>query len=438
MKKTVFTFSLLLFIFTDILSQNYTPIDTSNLAQRQSESKIYLDKHKKYIDNFKAVYKEKDKSFIIKKFDEYTKEFNENLLKGYYVFDKRFSYITDSLTSLILKSNSYLDQGIRTYISRDISLNASSLGDNSYVINMGSFYFLDNENQLAAILSHEIGHYYLKHQLKSLQSSYKNDKIDARVEVSEIKSNKYNKGQKALNSFRSIMYSNSELSRIQENEADSLGYVIYKNSGFNPADYLSSYLLMAEYDSIIPIGLKEDIYHEVFNLPQQPFNKDWLKHEDFTGYTYIKFKDKLNEDSLKTHPDVKLRIKRLRTIFPELNDSTSKSEAGKIFNEAEYTAYMEQVPSLVFNEEYGYAIYACLLRLQKNIDNSYFKNWIGTLFQKIYDARKAYTLNRYVDRIDPTEQSESYQQFLNFIWNLNLTELKNIADYYKSPDLQAQ
>ena len=94
-------------------------------------------------------------------------------------------------------------------------------------------------------------------------------------------------------------------------------------------------------------------------------------------------------------------------------------------------AYLETVPNLYFNEEYGFSIYASLLYLEKDEkNNEYFRDWLGKSFQKIYEARKNYTLNRYLDRISPKEQSESYQQFLSFMWNLKLDEVKKIADFY--------
>ena len=94
-------------------------------------------------------------------------------------------------------------------------------------------------------------------------------------------------------------------------------------------------------------------------------------------------------------------------------------------------AYMETVPNLYFDEEFGLSIYAALLYIERNKENEdYFKEWLGKSFQKIYEARKNYTLNRYLNRVSPNEQSESYQQFLSFMWNLKPDEIKKIADYY--------
>ena len=91
---------------------------------------------------------------------------------------------------------------------------------------------------------------------------------------------------------------------------------------------------------------------------------------------------------------------------------------------------MEVLPNLWYSEQYGRGIYAAMQFLQDKEDENYYQEWLGKLFEQIYTARKNYNLNRYLDRIEPKKQSESYQQFLSFMWNLNLAEIKNIADYY--------
>jgi hypothetical protein len=85
---------------------------------------------------------------------------------------------------------------------------------------------------------------------------------------------------------------------------------------------------------------------------------------------------------------------------------------------------------LYYVNEYGLSIYLILKRLETTPDDSYYKKWLGINFEALYDAKKKYQLNRYVDRVVPKEQSKSYKQFLNFIWNLNLNEIKTIANYY--------
>ena len=72
---------------------------------------------------------------------------------------------------------------------------------------------------------------------------------------------------------------------------------------------------------------------------------------------------------------------------------------------------------------YRYCIY-------KKTDDNFYREWLGKSFQKIYNARKEYKLNKYLDQISPKDQTESYIQFLSFMWNLKLEEIKNIAEFY--------
>jgi hypothetical protein len=417
-----------------MFAQMYVPIDTANFLIRKEKSKKYLDDSKQFIARLKNELKGNDKSFIKDTYEKNQKDFNEEILHGDYLFDTRFENFVDSIVGKLRDTNPIIPTNLKFYIAKNLSLNASSMGDNTFVINLGTFYFLDNEDELASVISHEIGHFILKHEILALQRHFKIDKFDSKAQLSKIKSDKYSRGAKALERFKTILYSEGNINRRNEQEADSLGYILFRNSKFHKADYLNSYKLMAEYDSVKPDGLVPEIYRKIFTLPDMNFREDWLKREDFTGYDYSKYKPKFNADSLKSHPEDEQRITRLKNLFPELSDSGQITKPEKSFNELQRIAKYELVSCLDFNEDFGGGVYLCLLNIQRDSTDTYHKKWLGHFFQKVYDARKSYTLNRYLDRVDPKEQSESYQQFLNFMWNLNVSELKKIADYYNKKD----
>jgi len=425
------------FLVSTVFAQMYIPIDTANFQIRKEKSKKYINDSKLFISRIKVDYKGSDKSYVKDQFQKNQKEFNEEILHGDYLFDTRFDNYVDSIVAILRENNPLIPADLHFFISKNTSLNASSLGDHTFVINLGTFYFLDNEDEFATVISHEIGHLILKHAIQSLQRHFKMDKVDSKAQLGKIKSDKYSRGAKALERFKTILYSEDNKQRQKEQEADSLGYLLFRNSKFNKIDYLSSYKLMAEYDSVKPTGLNIDIYHKTFSLPDMKFKEEWLKCEDFTGYDYSKYRSKLNKDSMKSHPENDERMARLKHIFPELSDSGQTTKPGKRFMELQRIAKNELVTSLDFNEDYGDGIYLCLLNIQRDSTDNYHKKWLGKFFQKIYDARKSYTLNRYLDRVDPKEQSKSYQQFLNFMWNLNMTELKKIADYYNQKKAQS-
>jgi len=431
--KRILSLGVLLFLLNGLYAQVYVPIDTANLAIRKDISTKHKEASKLYIANLKKTLTGNEKSYVAKKFETNQKDFNKELLHGDYIFDKRFDLIVDSLVNILQKGNAEITDDLKFYISRNISLNASSFGDKTFVINLGSFYYFDNENELAAIIAHEIGHLLLNHQVETLKRLLQVDKTDAKADVIVIRNEKYNRGTKALERYKSILYKNGSLNKKQEREADSIGYVLYNKAKFKKADFLNAYNLMAEYDTIKPKGLMPETYRKVFDLPNQPFKEDWMKREDFSSYDYTKYKEKFDEDSLKSHPEITERIAYLKTLFPELAQTEEPTKPDSSFIKIQRLAHFERSASLDFNEEYGFGIYLCLTQLQKNLTDSYHRAWLGHFFRKVYDARKAYTLNRYLDRLEPKEQSESYQQFLSFMWNMNVNELKTIADYYEKP-----
>lgn len=432
--RVLFFLSLFFVNIIGMSGQDYVRIDTANLAVRQVKSKEYLEESKQYLNDFNKNFKGREKSYMLKNFKESHKEFNEELLRGDYIFDDRFSHYLDSIFEVIRQGNPQIPAGLKFYLSRNISLNAASMGDNRFIVNLGTFYFFDNQHQLGAIISHELAHLMLDHQMKSLERHYRAEKQDAKQHLSSVKSNRWNRGEKALERFRSMLYQTSTERRQDEFEADSMGYIFFRNSKFNKQEYANIYDMMALYDTIRPVGVEEKMYREYFDLPTQPFNESWMKKEDFSSYDYSKYESKFQEDSLKSHPEMKERVEKLKQLFPELNDTLSVLKPDKNYEKLSEIATKERMFSLDFNEDYGIGIYLCLLHLQDEDDPDFYKARMGEFFQKITKARKEYTLNRHLERVSPKDQSDSYITFLNFMWNLSLKELTNIADFYTKKD----
>jgi hypothetical protein len=237
-----------------------------------------------------------------------------------------------------------------------------------------------------------------------------------------------------FNVMKNRIYRKGAERRKDEMQADSLGYVVFKNSDFKKAEFINTLKRLQDFDTISPRELKVETYKKYFDLPKQSFKDKWLKKEDFSLYNYNNFKEKLNKDSLASHPEVVLRIEKLRKIFPELKNDTAAEKASESYAALEKIARMETLPNLFHSEDYGVGIYTCLQFLQDNEEEKYYQDWLGKCFAKMYEGRKNYNLNRYLDRVDPKNQSESYQQFLNFMWNLSLDEIKNIAEYYQTKE----
>lgn len=426
--------SVLIFFITfqTIIAQTYVPIDTANFEKRKQISKDYLKKQKEFVKSLKTEFTSSELPYAKKIFKESKDEFNDEILHGDYIFEDSIQGLLNQIVQKLQQANTNIPDKVDFYVSRNITLNAMSMADKSFLMNLGSFYFLENEQQMAALISHEFAHSILKHQFISIKKAYKMETDEARKNLEQVKKSRYGRGARALERFKDMLYSNGKMNRQQEYEADSLGYVLFKNAGYKPTEYLNAFQLMMEYDTIRPKYMDLNIYRKVFEFPGLKFREEWFKMEDFSGYDYTKFKEKYNSDSLKSHPELAERIAKLDTHFQELKQKSESAKPSDWFAAINNLAKYESLSSLDLTEEYGFGVYVCLWRMSgdKAADKAFYEQWLGKYFTKILKARKDYNLNRYLDRVDPRNHSLAYQQFLNFMWNLKISEIEQIAKYY--------
>nr|WP_314493110.1 M48 family metalloprotease [uncultured Chryseobacterium sp.] len=424
----------LLFSFSGIcFAQTYKPLDTADYIQRKEFAENYLANNESLIKDLKTKYSGKAGSELPKIYKELGKDFEAQVRNKDFVFNSVFDTKVKNLIERLRKNSPQIPQNLKILIAKNNTPNAYCFADGTFVINMGLFNWLNNDDQLASVISHELGHKITEHTLKSILKMINQDQMDKTV-VQNIKSDKINRSQRAFDVLKNRIYRKGAENRKQEMQADSLGYVVFKNSDFRKNEFINALKRLEDFDTISPKELKIETYKKFFNLPKQEFQEKWLKKEDFSLYNYDHFNQKLNKDSLKSHPEVTLRINNLKKIFPELKVEVADEKASESYAVLEKIAKMEALPNFYHSEDYGVGIYTSLQFLQDGEEEKYYKNWLGKCFSKIYEARKNYKLNRYLDRVDPKNQSESYQQFLNFMWNLSLDEIKNIADYYQTKE----
>ena len=428
--KRIF-FSLIFIFSIQLFSQTYVPIDTADTGFRSKLKSNYESIFASYNQQLKSDYQGKVKSELLSNSENFQKEFYEEIEDGQFVSDERFQNFLDEILKELRSKNPEIPSNLRILLSKYPNVNAYAMPDGTIVVNMGCFYFLENEDQIASIVAHEIAHNVLNHVLKSQVKLIENQRSDAfKGKVKSIQKKKYGKNDQAFQMMQNILYEEGNMKRTHEKEADSLGFKFYAETRYKDDEFINAFKLLQRYDTLKPAGLPVEAFQKYFDLPNQAFNQKWLEMEDFSQYDYSKFVEKINQDSISSHPEALQRIEFLQKSFPKLNEIAAPVQAGNDFLELQKVAEWEEAPNLFFLKEYGLSSYICLLRLNKGLDADYYGYWLGKNFEKIYEARKQYKLNRYLETVNPKEQSESYMQFLSFMWNLNLDELKNIADYY--------
>ncbi|PWN65483.1 peptidase M48 [Chryseobacterium viscerum] len=423
------------------MSQIYKPIDTADYIQRKAFLNNFEANNEATVKKLRSQYSGKTGSQLSKIYKEFGTDFEKQVKNKDFIFKSEFETSIHSMIQRLKKNNPKIPQDLKILIAKDNTPNAYCLADGTFVINMGLYSWLNNEEQIAAVISHELGHKMEEHSLKTFLKIIEQDKLD-KVLVENIKSTttsqSQSQNQKAFDILKNTVYKKSVERRQSEMQADSLGYVIFKNSDFKKAEFVNALQRLQDFDTISPRELKVDTYKKLFNLPKQAFNEKWMKKEDFSLYNYNFYKEKLNKDSLASHPEVSRRIEMLKKTFAELKTPIAPDKPSDLFVSLKKAARMEILPNYFHSEDYGLGIYTAMQFLQDEEEEKYYKSWLGRCFSKIYEARKNYNLNRYLDRIESKNQSESYQQFLNFMWNLSLDEIKNIADFYQTNETIAK
>ncbi|GEN66593.1 M48 family peptidase [Chryseobacterium rhizosphaerae] len=416
------------------IAQAYKAIDTADYFQRKEFLKSFAGNNESTIKRLKSQYSGKTGSALSKIYNEFGTDFEKQVKNKDFIFKSEFETSIQSLIQRLKKNNPQIPQDLKILIARDNTPNAYCLADGTFVINMGLYGWFNNEEQIAAVISHELGHKIQEHSLKSFLKIIEQDKLD-KIRVQDIKATTPNRSQsqnqKAFDILKNKVYKRGVERRQQEIQADSLGYIIFKNSNFKKSEFVNALQRLQDFDTISPRELKMETYKKLFNLPKQAFNDKWMKKEDFSLYNYNFYKEKLDKDSLASHPEMSRRIAMLKKTFTELTTLNPSGDPTDSFIALKKTAKMEAIPNYFHAEDYGLGIYITMQFLQDDEEEKYYKRWLGKCFSKIYEARKNYNLNRYLDRVEPKNQSESYQQFLTFMWNLSLDEIKNITDYYQ-------
>lgn len=128
----------------------------------------------------------------------------------------------------------------RVFLTSDTNFGAETLENNTILLNVGTFKeALDSEDQLAAILAHELSHILAGHHRKDLldQGAAKlADSLEIYLSIRHSQGNDvvndYAKTQLADWFAQNILF--SSWNRAQENEADILGVDLLAKAGYQP------------------------------------------------------------------------------------------------------------------------------------------------------------------------------------------------------------
>lgn len=372
--------------------------------------------HKKY---FKEIYQERA--------DYLNKLFENDAI----VSDPEAVAYLNSIVQVIINGNPSLkSKKPRVLLFKAWWPNASSMGEGTILCNIGLLYKVKNEAQLAFVLCHELAHLYLDHGNQAI-AKYVNTVYDEEFqkELKKISKQAYEKNRRLNELEKTIEFSSRRHSRSKETEADSMAIELLSNTGYSLEEGRAT---LAMLDSI-----DEDKYNiepplkKYFDHSSYTFREAWLKEEEsFFGGATMKVTDKKLADSLKTHPDCK---KRAAMVAPIIGRKNNQNRVASI-NEQELLRWQKEydfeIIAYTFDRDFiSNSLYYSLQTLEQYPGDNWLISMIGQSMNRLYEAQKKHELSKIIDLPSPY-QEKKYNDFLNFLQRLSLTDIAMINYYF--------
>jgi len=399
---------------------------TRDAAREKSLVDAITLRYKNDIAGLSGPYKKYLAEIYKERYEMTKKMFDDNAV----IVDEDASAYLSSVANEILKANPGLNASeLRILFSRAWWANASNMGEGTLLFNIGLFHRLENEAQAAFVICHEMAHYYLNHSNNSILNyvnTVYSDEFQKKLKT--IQKTDYRQNQLLENLAKSLTFRNRRHSREFEQAADSMAIELMKNTGYDLNESLSCLALLDSADKD-KYDCKLNLETH-FNFPAFPFKTAWMASSSL-AFAIAKEKDSSLEDSLKTHPDCKVRIEKLRPAVARYSKDNSKKfivSSDKFWHFRQQFDY-EILEFCFEHNEISRCLYYALEMLDAFPDKTYLHATIGRCLNEIYSRQKAHELGKIVDLPMP-EYTEEYNKLLRLIQNIRLREVASLCYYY--------
>lgn len=320
--------------------------------------------------------------------------------------DETTKYV-EKVGQKLLEKDPKLKKKIRFLVLKSNVTNALATDQGIIFVTLGLLSQLENEAQLAYILSHEIVHYTEDHIEKA-----------------------YTERNRTLSSTRNYderLRSMSHHSRTAEFEADKAGVKRYHQAGYAKDEVMSTFdVLTYSYLPFDEVRMPLDYFNsELLYVPERYFPDEInpiLADEDY-------------DDSKSSHPNIR---KRRNEISSAVNKYTSWQDNEFLVSKEEFLnvrniARFESVRLDLLNHQFGSALYSIFL-LEKDYPNNEYlqrckaKSWLGLVSFKVGGK-----FSRTVSRPSKVEgESHAMHYLLRKLSKLQLmtVAMRNIKDIH--------
>ena len=364
--------------------------------------------------------KKQIKNIYKQRYEGFTKTLHDSIFVFSKTQDSYLNYILDHIYDSNADINS---EDFTFFLNRSVIPNAACFGDKTFIVNLGLISLLENEDQYAFILCHEIAHYQLNHVNKNIigRINTLNSK-DVLARAKEIKRQKYGRNKEGLSFLKNLTFDFTKHSRKAEIEADSLGLLLFRKTKYSEVESKRSLQLLGNLEDIIfqdSIQLKH-----LLDFENYPFKDYWLKKEKSLFEINERIDDyEWDKDSLKTHPDINLRISKLEKFFLE-----QKNVEKLNFESIKIMTNYQIINSLIDFHKLDLALYFTLKEIQNNQNpEAFYYTKVAQIFLDMYKQRDTHKLGKSVPSVSPITKEKNINEIRQFIHNLEMKNMRKIG-----------
>jgi len=366
--------------------------------------------------NYKEIQKILDKNKVA---------FLEEFADSSYIFDKRINNYLKTIVTEIYKSNATIvPTDFYFFIDKSPIPNAACHGNGIFTVNLGLFEMVHSDDELAFIISHELAHYVLNHGDKTLLSHVeKMNSKNLKRKVNIASRQVYGRRRAISELVKELNYDALGRNRNAEVQADSLGFLFFRNTKFNKSAAVSCLKKLDLSDGMLFLTNPQLKNH--FNFDGYPFKDAWLMQDG----TLFDLKEKsddyaFDKDSLKSHPDIPLRVAKLQTYY---NDSTATQPSVALLSIKKIASESSIVIS-VDALRMDLALYQILALSERNeIDIRSYCNTVAGILKRTYELKLAHQFGKYVSPISPFSEEKYLNETRTFLHNIELKNIRKIG-----------
>ncbi len=285
----------------------------------------------------------------------------DNLLQsGLVLFNDPVSNYLNEVATKLVETDKSLKKKVQVYAMRSPTVNAFATDRGTVFVSLGLLAQLENEAQLAFVLSHEITHVQEGHT------------IDLFLKAKKIERSSERKSVLSESAFDEQLLAKNRYSKALETEADQKGIERF---------------LLTEYSTATLNTVFDVLKYAYLPFDEVRFERSFFESGDYRLPEYawlenvkaIKGEEEAEDDKESTHPNIAARRKALVDLLEKAKKSTGKNYlvSEERFENVRKIARFELPMLYLHRERSADAIYAAHLLLQKHPGNLYLEKCVA-------------------------------------------------------------